>query len=253
MIVRLTPLPRMQHTMIKIIKWFGKWTIVTKELIEHRINLIKTLEQKHIDNSVIYGECLIEKQRLTKLLETDELEEYWNTRRPTVHWQHRARNGEWIDPRYFLSKDSTVPSMKHLKSNDRKAIAALNLVRNEIKYVGEKKEFWKFSYETWRDKFGDCEDGAILMYNIMLNSGIPHWRIRLNCGDVMGGGHAYVTYLKEKDDEWYVLDWCYWYNPNGVKWKNAHKYYSDSDGKKGFNIWSSLNPEDIFGDLPKEK
>jgi len=68
----------------------------------------------------------------------------------------------------------------------------------------------------------------------------------------VGGGHAYVTYLKEKEDDWYVLDWCYWYNPRGTLWKNANKYYSDSDGKKGFGIWGSWNSKYMFGDLPKQ-
>lgn len=78
-----------------------------------------------------------------------------------------------------------------------------------------------------------CEDGAILMANIMLKSGVPYWRIRLNAGDVQGGGHAYVTYLREKDNKWYVLDWCYWYG-DSVNFKKTWK-----DAKKYFGIWFS--------------
>jgi len=80
-----------------------------------------------------------------------------------------------------------------------------------------------------------CEDGAILMANMMLKSGIPYWRIRLNGGDVKGGGHAYVTYLREKDNKFYVLDWCYWPNESinfGQPWADAKNY---------FGIWFSWN------------
>jgi hypothetical protein len=50
------------------------------------------------------------------------------------------------------------------------------------------------------------------MANIMLRSGIPYYRIRLNAGNVNGGGHAYVTYCRETDNQFVVLDWCYYPN-----------------------------------------
>jgi len=93
---------------------------------------------------------------------------------------------------------------------------------------------------------GDCEDGAILMANMMLLSGVPYWRIRLNAGDVEGGGHAYVTYLRETDNEWYILDWCYWPSESAnfkKKWKDAQKY---------FGIWGSWNTKYIYGVKPTD-
>ena len=195
----------------------------------------------------------------------EQLEDYWNNVRTQIEYVYNARpvflyNGDYLghvnlDPRVFLSfsDDPMIPSFDC--PYDEIAEKARNYVQQNIRYVPEKKELWQFYFETLFRKEGDCDDGAILMAVIMLKSGIPYWRIRLNAGDVQGGGHAYVTYLREADDEWYVLDWCYWAIESknfGLPWKQAEKYYSDTDGKKGFGIWFSFNTKYIFGDLPKE-
>ena len=77
-------------------------------------------------------------------------------------------------------------------------------------------ENWSFSYQTLERKNGDCEDGAILLYDILRNSGIPAWKLRLNCGFMdNGGGHCWLSYYVEsqfwknkRDDKWVILDWC---------------------------------------------
>ena len=82
-------------------------------------------------------------------------------------------------------------------------------------------ENWSFSYQTLDRKNGDCEDGAILLYDILRNSGIPAWKLRLNAGFVKGdggnmSGHCWLSYYVEsqfwktkRDDKWVILDWCY--------------------------------------------
>jgi hypothetical protein len=68
------------------------------------------------------------------------------------------------------------------------------------------KEYWAVSYETLERKKGDCDDGAILLYDILRNSGIPAWKLRVNAGyGVNPGtgkqvGHAYVTYYSIEND-----------------------------------------------------
>ena len=85
-------------------------------------------------------------------------------------------------------------------------------ISSQIKYLQEMKkdnrvvDNWQSPEETEMMKKGDCEDGAILIANMMLMSGVPYWRIRLNAGDVQGGGHAWVTYLRESDNQWIILD-----------------------------------------------
>tara|TARA_Y100000741_G_scaffold214134_1_gene163156 strand:+ start:85 stop:1089 length:1005 start_codon:yes stop_codon:yes gene_type:complete len=78
-----------------------------------------------------------------------------------------------------------------------------------------KGENWSFSYQTLDRKNGDCEDGAILLYDILRKSGIPAWKLRLNCGFMAsGGGHCWLSYYVEsqfwknkRDDKWVILEW----------------------------------------------
>jgi len=167
-------------------------------------------------------------------------------------WKQEKHQGLGNKPIWRITYN---PESHFLKDYGYKDISEVS-----ISYIEDLGKYQTYDWEvedthTFVFKNGiitfQCEDGAILMANIMLNSGVPYWRIRINAGNVVGGGHAYVTYLKEKDDKWYVLDWCYWYNASGTLWKNAKKYYSDSDGKKGFGIWGSWNAKYIYGDLPK--
>ena len=99
-------------------------------------------------------------------------------------------------------------------------------------------------------KTGDCEDGAILMANILLNSGVPYWRMRLNKGYVqLKQGkeyHCWLTYLAE-DNEWRTIDWCF--KPQecldlGLTWKDSEDYlFCDSSWNNKFSF-SGLAKED---------
>ena len=82
-------------------------------------------------------------------------------------------------------------------------------------------ENWSFSYQTLGRMNGDCEDGAILLYDILRNAGVPAWKLRLNAGWVKTqdiqqplGGHVWLSYYVEsqfwkskRDDKWVILDW----------------------------------------------
>jgi hypothetical protein len=236
---------------MKLLDWISQWTIVNKSewesisynLVEADKNIETLADQNRSLTFKLNSKSNQLKALKSKINSSNTLETYWNTKRPKADKGHKARDGVWIDVRAFYQKDYHLPTFKG--SYDEIAEQALSWVIMNVKYVSDPKEFWQYSYETLNRKKGDCEDGAIVMANIMLMSGIPYWRVRLNCGDVKGGGHAWVTYLREKDDEWYCFDWCYW--PNEVtgfrkKWKNAKKY---------FKIWYSWNEKFTFCDLPK--
>ena len=97
-------------------------------------------------------------------------------------------------------------------------------------------ENWSFSYQTLDRKNGDCEDGAILLYDILRNSGIPAWKLRLNAGFMKGGGgHCWLSYYVEsqfwknkRDDKWVILDWCY-LPDRETKVENRLKHTDDSN------------------------
>lgn len=185
-----------------------------------------------------------------------KLEHYWNHKRPPrVNFKYPARDGVQVDPRIFYQPyDSTLVAYKNdTFTFDEKASRCLNYVQRTIQYISEKKEYWQFSYETMKRRAGDCEDGAVLLANMMLASGIPYWRIRLNAGWVhhpKAGkeGHCYVTYLREEDNQWYVLDWCYWYKES----KDFKRPWSDAEGKY-FDIWFSWNAKYVYGSVELDR
>lgn len=137
----------------------------------------------------------------------------------------------FIDIRNFINEyDSTLPIVTG-NTDDEKAFNGLTLVKSRVKYTSDKTQFglgeyWCYSYQTWKNKKGDCEDGAILLHNILLKSGVPYWKLRLSAGTVVGGGHAYLTYYCEETDTWVVLDWCYYPNSLPI---NERKDYKDEE------------------------
>jgi len=77
-----------------------------------------------------------------------------------------------------------------------------------------------------------CEDGSILLLVLASIAGIPHNRIRLQWGKVVGGGHAYIIYNDDIGLE-KVLDWCYWYTSIIIrcrKWFGLEKNYINTWG-----------------------
>ena len=146
-----------------------------------------------------------------------------------------------VDIRNFIQEyDSKIPRIVG-KTDDEIALNGLKLVRSKLKYTPDKtqyglNEYWCYAYQTWNNRKGDCEDGAILLHNILLRSGIPYWKLRLSAGFVVGGGHAYLTYYCEETYTWVILDWCYWPNNSPI---NERKDYKD---EKMYGLtWFSWN------------
>jgi len=218
---------------------------VKKDIIKSNIVKIDDLNNQN----------LLLQDRIVKLEEVKKeeckLEKFWNNKRrksntltyparPVFNSSRRIN----VDPRGFFVNDKFIPYIKN-GTNDEKAKECLKWVIDNIKYktdinLFKRPEVWLFPFETLSLGKGDCEDGGILMANMMIKSGIPYWRIRINAGDVKGTGHAYITYLREKDNKWVILDWCYYPKNSlrGLLWKKASKYY--------FGIWFSFNQEYIF-------
>lgn len=195
---------------------------------------------------------------LERLYGEEEMEKFWNNRYPKINknYQRTEKTGNYsIDVRnFFAPYDANVPKVLGA-TNDDKAFNAQKLVRERVTYVPDKtrigiEEYWAYWYETWERKAGDCEDGAILMANILLASGVPYWRIRLNAGSVNGGGHAYLTYCRETDNQFVVLDWCYWPNNLPIAQRKLHKDEQNyDDEEKNFYIWFSWNLKYCFGKM----
>jgi hypothetical protein len=170
---------------------------------------------------------------------------YWNNKwkQAPIIYKGRALRGKSydqiisIDVKTFLKKNDLILQKIitefHLKKRtiNETALACQEFVSKSIKYTfdelnAECVEFWQFPFETAQSGIGDCEDGAIFMAGLMLNAGIPSWRVKVCAGTVLQdpdvapsnggkvGGHCYTIYLADRPDskrklEWVILDWCY--------------------------------------------
>jgi len=217
-----------------------------KETIKYREESIKALTKTLKEQDVLLFSLQEQIEELKGNIisnENYELEEYWNTNiSPSTVYYYARRNEKPQNVLEFFHKENDDIEIITGTNNDVIAKKCLWWVNKNIKYTQKldkenKGEYWQYANETNNLRTGDYEDGAILMANMMIASGVPYWRIRINAGDVKGGGHAYVTYLKESDNKWYVMDWCYWYKSSGTLWKTAEKY---------FGIWFSFNTKFAF-------
>lgn len=209
-------------------------------------------------------------------MDEKQLEEFWNNKRPknVIAYTGRAipkKNplGEgtilkervqidvktmMTDHDAFLSK---IIEKYHLKgsSYDETFSNIQKWVVQNIQYLGDDvnnytMEYWQFPFETLTDKTGDCEDGAILMASLAICAGIPAFRIRVVAGMVQPaptapqGGHGYVSYLRESDNQWVILDWCYYEDSQiPMNLKPLHKdnpYYKE--------VWFSFNNQHSWSD-----
>jgi len=184
-------------------------------------------------------------------------EDYYNNKYPeypiTYNGRTLANTNEMIaiDVRNFITPyDYELESLRtefvQYMEDDKNAVECLKWVIDNITYTSDKSQFgipeeWLFAYETLKTRKGDCDDGAILLANLMVVSGIPYWKVRLTAGNTSAGGHCYVTYYDEEGDRWVVLDWCYWPNKKEVKARKEYK----KDKRYG-QVWFSWNKKYSF-------
>ncbi len=188
-------------------------------------------------------------------IEINYLEDYYNNKYPhiNVSYKGRAMPGSTkrfsCDLRNFftLTDDKLHTIVKDIKGTDNeKALKCLAYVLRHFRYHSDKStvnlpEYWQFPFESLQTNKGDCEDGAILLANLLLVSGIPNWKVRINAGNVKApnkgfSGHAYVTYFDEISGEWKLLDWCYYQNMEPIE---ERKNYKDEEFYK--DVWFSFN------------
>ncbi|MFX1326948.1 MAG: DUF4332 domain-containing protein [Promethearchaeota archaeon] len=174
--------------------------------------------------------------------------DYWNNKWETapIIYTGRALRAESykkqidVDVKAFIKKNDAIlwhvvtqVGLRKETANET-AFAIQNFVCNFLKYkyddiTAEVPEFWLFPFESIQSEIGDCEDGAILIASLLINAGIPNWRVKVCAAEVIAdpifapsesevGGHAYCIYLADRSDsnrklEWVILDWCYLQDP----------------------------------------
>lgn len=201
------------------------------------------------ENQKLQASNLVLKNQLDQYTPS-KLEEYYNNKYPKediayTRWDDRKQIK--IDVRQFLNhRNFNLPVISG-ENHDEIALNSLIWVYQKIKYTTDKKqykfdEYWAYGYETLNRKLGDCEDGMILLYEILRYNNIPVWKIRCQAGTVRHPettkmvGHAYLTYYSEVHDKWLVLDWC-WY-PNFNSFADRVDYKEEPTYK---GVWFSFN------------
>ena len=201
--------------------------------------------------------------------------DYWNSKWATapIIYTGRALRGESykkqidVDVKTFIKKNDAIlwhvlTQLELRKDTPNKtALAVQNFVCNFLKYkyddiASECPEFWLFPFESIQSEIGDCEDGAILIASLLINAGVPSWRVKVCAAQVMTdpvfapsdtelGGHAYCIYLADRPEserklEWVILDWCYLQDPE-VSIEN--KPLARDGGTEGAyrEIWFTFN------------
>ena len=135
---------------------------------------------------------------------------------------YRAQNNNPRDVRTFLFDRSHILKVyidhyKLVGIDDEDTMRRITLwVMDNLQYVGDQAyrgqpEYWQNPEDTIITLKGDCEDGAILIKSLALVAGVPDWKVKILAGMVVGGGHAYCTFIRY-DEKQVILDWCYWPN-----------------------------------------
>lgn len=85
----------------------------------------------------------------------------------------------------------------------------LRAVAANLVYAEESDDVWTCALGTYYRGSGDCEDGAILLHGLLLAAGLEPGRLITAFGRVGTDrqGHAWLTYRRECDGNWVVLDW----------------------------------------------
>lgn len=172
------------------------------------------------------------KNLLNKTTSNRQLDKsYWDNkwRKSPVIYKGRVLRGDKerisVDAKAFITEEDEmlrkIISRNRLRKRnfDDTALAIQQWVVRFLTYKYDDEnsnapEFWQFPFETLHSNIGDCEDGAILIASLMINAGVPPWRVKVAAGYVQSsptapqGGHAYCLYLAN-DNNWRILDWCY--------------------------------------------
>ena len=203
--------------------------------------------------------------------------EYWNNKweqAPIIYTGRALRGASYqkqidADVKTFIKDNDAILwhvitqlELRKESPNDT-ALAVQNFVCKFLKYTGDEEaeecvEFWQFPFEAIQSEIGDCEDGAILIASLLINAGIPSWRVKVCAAQVIAdpivapseselGGHAYCIYLADRNDserklEWVILDWCYLQDPEVPI---EQKPLAGDGGQEGAykDIWFTFNDQ----------
>lgn len=206
---------------------------------------------------------------------------YWNNRWPKspIIYAGRALRGSSaqirVDVRNFVTVNDAVLHEvireNRLIREDLNATAwkVQQFVCSYLTYAYDEKakdcpEFWQFPFESLASRVGDCEDGAVLMASLMIQCGIPRFRVKVAGGAVATGknpgtgtsslgSHAYCLFLADRKDsvrgmEWEVHDWTFHADPEIPTGKKPLAKHGGRENRYR-DVWFTFN--NIYSWIPR--
>jgi len=139
-------------------------------------------------------------------------------------------------------KDLAMSIINASDSDDIKMKKIQTWVFRNIEYMQDKEQYgfeelWVPPIMLLKTMKGDCEDGAFLIMSLGLNAGVDPTRLRMYGGFVnagpgaASGGHGWIAYRRESDDEWVAVDYSYYVDLRSMDkrtpLKDDEKYVDD--------------------------
>ena len=140
----------------------------------------------------------------------------------------------WLQFPNDIIKDLAMQIVDPTDSDDVKMAKIQKWVVFNIDYMTDKEQYgyaelWVPPVMVLNTMKGDCEDGAFLIMSLALNAGVDPSRLRLYGGFVEAGegaaygGHAWVSYRRESDDEWVAVDFSYYADLRPMEYRTPLK------------------------------
>ena len=148
----------------------------------------------------------------------------------------------WLQYPNDIIKTLAMKIVRPSDSDDVKMEKIQRWVVYNIEYMTDQQQYgydelWVPPVMLLNNRKGDCEDGAFLIMSLGLNAGVDPKRLRMYGGFVDAGpgadsgGHGWVAYRRESDDEWVAVDFSYYSDlmpmDRRTPLKDDHKYVDD--------------------------
>lgn len=210
-----------------------------------------------------------DRDRLSFILEGQikekNLENELNSKYPSVRLSYPCRwyNNQIysVDVRNFFTNpdcnelQDIIAPISNL-TDDEKALKCLQWVIKNIKSESDSSvfkhtEYWAYAEEVLHTRRDDCDGFGVLIANLMVASGIPYYKVRINAGEVFNsdgtkaGSHCYCVYYVESKKYWVVMDGCWWVDSKtSVTKRNDYKASKTYGGEN--SVWFSFNSKFCF-------
>jgi len=151
------------------------------------------------------------------------------------------------------------------KHDDDTMLNILKYVHDHTTYITDDKKWdmvekWEDVTDVFDTQMGDCESGATVIYVLARMAGISSDKVWMMCGDVQGGGHAWIGYIPDEAPlNFGFMDWCYWYKKHPLTYRNLFQVSGQriiEDRKQGdgyqqvdsnyFKLWFVFNEEKSY-------